>query len=430
MHLPALILILTAVTSATACLPDQPADGLRFQHQNVPDEFIVHFKHLYHEQSRLKFLTAAMGKVAPMTWSVVSRSNPASQFPSDFDVVQVSGAHPDSSEWIDIVKTHPSIKDVTPQQMITRSLHYLNVSDDHADHVPSDEAEWIDDTESESDQRWFQRSFPARQQLSWLNGFSMESASYSGTDTRRKLLRAIPRQITSLLRADILWQLGVTGEGIRVAIFDTGLPKSHPHFKKVRERTNWTNEKTLDDSLGHGTFVAGVIASSHKECMGFAPNAELYIFRVFTNSQVSYTSWFLDAFNYAILKKVNILNLSIGGPDFMDHPFVDKVWELTANNIVMISAIGNDGPLYGTLNNPADQMDVIGVGGINFDEKIAKFSSRGMTTWELPAGYGRVKPDIVTYGAAVRGSSTKGGCRSLSGTSVASPVVAGATKKW
>lgn len=42
-------------------------------------------------------------------------------------------------------------------------------------------------------------------------------------------------------------------------------------------------------------------------------------------SKVSYTSWFLDAFNYAILKKVDVLNLSIGGPDFMDKPFVDKV---------------------------------------------------------------------------------------------------------
>ena len=47
----------------------------------------------------------------------------------------------------------------------------------------------------------------------------------------------------------------------------------------------------------------------------------------FFSLQVSYTSWFLDAFNYAILKKVNVLNLSIGGPDFMDQPFVDKVNE-------------------------------------------------------------------------------------------------------
>ncbi len=45
-----------------------------------------------------------------------------------------------------------------------------------------------------------------------------------------------------------------------------------------------------------------------------------------------------------------------------------------------------------------------------------------MTTWELPAGYGRVKPDVVTYCTNVRGSKKNGGCRTLSGTSVASPM--------
>ena len=64
----------------------------------------------------------------------------------------------------------------------------------------------------------------------------------------------------------------------------------------------------------------------------------------------------------------------------------------------MVSAIGNDGPLYGTLNNPADQNDVIGVGGIDYDSRIASFSSRGMSTWELPLGYGRAKPDVMAYG--------------------------------
>lgn len=247
----------------------------------------------------------------------------------------------------------------------------------------------------------------------------------ANSHSNRRLLRAVPRQITSILKADALWSIGITGKGVKVAIFDTGLSKTHPHFKKIKERTNWTNEKSLSDGISHGTFVSGVIASS-KECLGFAPDADLHIYRVFTNNQVSYTSWFLDAFNYAILKKINVINLSIGGPDFLDHPFVDKVLELSANKVIMVSAIGNDGPLYGTLNNPGDQMDVIGVGGMNFEEKIAKFSSRGMTTWELPLGYGRLKPDIVTYGAQVKGSNLKGGCRSLSGTSVASPVVAGA----
>lgn len=80
----------------------------------------------------------------------------------------------------------------------------------------------------------------------------------------------------------------------------------------------------------------------------------------------------------------------------------------------------------GTLNNPADQLDIIGVGGINSDEQVARFSSRGMTTWELPGGYGRVKPDLVTYCTQVRGSRLGSGCRTLSGTSVASPIVAGA----
>ncbi|KAM8707526.1 hypothetical protein ACLKA7_005070 [Drosophila subpalustris] len=231
-----------------------------------------------------------------------------------------------------------------------------------------------------------------------------------------------------ILNADhtlnVLWKLGITGKGVKVAIFDTGLTQNHPHFRNVKERSNWTNEKSLDDGVSHGTFVAGVIASS-RECLGLAPDAELHIYKVFTNSQVSYTSWFLDAFNYAIYKKVNIINLSIGGPDFLDLPFVDKVLELSANNIIMVSAAGNDGPIYGTLNNPGDQSDVIGVGSINFDDKIARFSSRGMTTWELPLGYGRAGLDIVTFGSQVEGSDVHTGCRRLSGTSVSSPVVAG-----
>ena len=72
-----------------------------------------------------------------------------------------------------------------------------------------------------------------------------------------------------------------------------------------------------------------------------------------------------------------------------------QVLEITSNGLIMVSAIGNDGPNYGTLNNPADQNDVIGVGGIDFSNNIAAFSSRGMSTWELPGGYGRAKVWIL-----------------------------------
>lgn len=63
----------------------------------------------------------------------------------------------------------------------------------------------------------------------------------------------------------------------------------------LQERTNWTNEDTLNDNLGHGTFVAGVISSQDPQCLGFAPDAEIYAFRVFTDAQVisSMTSFFI-----------------------------------------------------------------------------------------------------------------------------------------
>lgn len=155
-----------------------------------------------------------------------------------------------------------------------------------------------------------------------------------------------------------------------------------------------------------GTFVASVIAGAEDKCPGLAPGARLHVHRVFTSSKLSYTSWFLDAFNYVLHSGIDVLNLSIGGPDYLDAPFTDKVRELSAAGVIFVSAAGNDGPLWGTLNNPADQADVIGVGGIDFADRLARFSSRGMTTHELPGGYGRPKPDVLAYGKGVQGEST------------------------
>lgn len=349
------------------------------------------------------------------------RQNPAKDYPSDFDLILLE--EPDdeieSKGHITVaaLRSHRSIKSVTPQRMVHRTLKYVPIDKNSEDYDgdeydmaenETDEQKQLlrdlmgklssaDDTDEEGEARNcvgencqlknFHRSLSAAETAAQPNNLNNSGSNFSPSSNirlaNRRLLRAVPRQITTMLKADGLWNMGITGKGIRVAIFDTGLAKNHPHFRRVKERTNWTNEKSLDDGVSHGTFVAGVVASA-KECLGFAPDSELHIYRVFTNNQVSYTSWFLDAFNYAILKKIHVLNLSIGGPDFLDHPFVDKVLELTANKVIMISAIGNDGPLYGTLNNPGDQSDVIGVGGMNFEENIAKFSSRGMTTWELP----------------------------------------------
>ena len=92
------------------------------------------------------------------------------------------------------------------------------------------------------------------------------------------------------------------------------------------------------------------------------------------------------------------------------------------------SSVGNDGPLWGSILNPADQSDVISVGGWGGNERIAEFSSRGMTTSEISsAGMGRIKPDVLAPSVLVHSSGPKSPyqCRSLSGTSVATPVVTG-----
>lgn len=135
---------------------------------------------------------------------------------------------------------------------------------------------------------------------------------------KRHMNRAIPKDLIDVLRVRELWSRGhVTGRGVNVAVFDTGLEENHPHFKYVRERIDWTDERDASDRVGHGTFVCGLIASRSRECLGLAPDVNLFVFKIFTKNQISYTSWFLDAFNYALLKNIDVLNLSIGGPDFM-----------------------------------------------------------------------------------------------------------------
>lgn len=338
------------------------------------------------------------------------RRNPAAGFPTDFGVVSIDESA--ITAVIGEIESLNRVKDVSMDFSYTRSLLEEEKLERESGYC---------DVKNRPGKIFTKMSFEEEEEGV---GGHWSALSNQTISWRRRLLEK-NSQVTSLFGADVLWAKGHTGAKVKMAIFDTGIRANHPHFRNIKERTNWTNENTLNDNLGHGTFVAGVIAGQESECPGFAPDTEIYAFRVFTDAQVSYTSWFLDAFNYAIATNMDVLNLSIGGPDHLDLPFVEKVWELTANNIIMVSAIGNDGPLYGTLNNPADQSDVIGVGGIDYTDHIASFSSRGMSTWEIPHGYGRVKPDIVAYGRDILGSKISTGCKTLSGTSVASPVVAG-----
>eukprot|EP00208_Stichococcus_sp_RCC1054_P004683 CAMPEP_0206137894 /NCGR_PEP_ID=MMETSP1473-20131121/2920_1 /ASSEMBLY_ACC=CAM_ASM_001109 /TAXON_ID=1461547 /ORGANISM="Stichococcus sp, Strain RCC1054" /LENGTH=1275 /DNA_ID=CAMNT_0053531159 /DNA_START=224 /DNA_END=4048 /DNA_ORIENTATION=+ len=371
---------------------------------------------------------------AQQPWQWVHRRNKAAAHPTDFGLLSFV---PDAAEAVKAqLLRSPVVKDMHVDRRLTRALMWETGSTDPLQGDAAGKGEATDQGDAaagptptanfhHNEDEDFVRRRPGRLQTRPTEGLHGEGMAQLNMTERRRLL-GDKHSVTGAFQAERLWEKGFRGAGVKMGVFDTGIRDDHPHVKNIKERSNWTHEPTLEDGLGHGSFVAGVIASGDNDCPGFAPDVELYTFRVFTNDQVSYTSWFLDAFNYAIATGMNIVNLSIGGPDYLDIPFVEKVWEVTSNGIIMVSAIGNDGPLYGTLNNPADQSDVIGIGGIDYQDNIAGFSSRGMSTWELPFGSGRAKPDVVAYGKDVMGSRIEGGCRSLSGTSVASPVVAGA----
>ena len=222
---------------------------------------------------------------------------------------------------------------------------------------------------------------------------------------------------------------GVDGSNARVATFDTGIASHHSHFRstKLKACEGFTTQPTCEDGFGHGSFVAGTIAAQDKRCPGIAPGVTLRTYKVFTDAQASYTSWFIDAVNHALEVDEDVVNLSVGGPDYYDRPFVDKIRETSAAGTTVVTAIGNDGPQFGTCYNPGDELHILAVGGHTAPppQRIAGFSARGMTTWELPFGMGRPKPDVVTFGEALLGTNHRGGCKTLSGTSVAAPVVTG-----
>eukprot|EP00889_Picochlorum_renovo_P007706 jgi/Picre1/34736/NNA_002202.t1 len=370
--------------------------------------YIVRFKE-YRQQEFLEkyiyerlYMTPCDGKVR---W--IARNNLANKFPTDFGVLESVDEAVDERTVSLMRDDECLVKDVHPDRALLREPREAVVTGD----IVLDSGETVPHLSTQ----------PGRMRTK--SSFGLDGAGEAGG--RRSLLGG-STELVDRLKPHVVWEKGFSGTGIKMGVFDTGIKENHPDVEHIDERSNWTHEPTLADGLGHGSFVAGVIAGKNPKCPGLAPNVSIYTFRVFTNDQVSFTSWFLDAFNYAMATEMDVLNLSIGGPDFMDAPFVDKVMEVTSSGIIMTSAIGNDGPTYGTMNNPADQNDVIGVGGITYQGELAGFSSRGMTTWEIPLGYGRAKPDIMTYGSNVQGSSIGGGCRGLSGTSVSSPVVAGA----
>ncbi|MEG6566837.1 S8 family peptidase [Thermoanaerobacterium saccharolyticum] len=246
---------------------------------------------------------------------------------------------------------------------------------------------------------------------------------------------------------------GYTGKGVTIAFLDTGI-YPHPDFTKPKNRIIAFHDivngkKSPYDDNGHGTHVAGDAASSgylsDGKYKGVAPEANIVSVKVLDSRGSGSTSDILTGMQWILDNKdkynIRIVSLSIGEtpslPPFLD-PLVKGVDRLWRSGLVVVVAAGNSGPSMNSVTSPGNSMNVITVGAVDdkrtvdtSDDEIANFSGRGSAF--LP------KPDVVAPGvkivSAASGNVPIGtddnillnkSYRTASGTSMATPIVAGA----
>ena len=206
-----------------------------------------------------------------------------------------------------------------------------------------------------------------------------------------------------------------TGKGVTVAVIDTGVKANHedlPNLRRV-EVTNGNESLGLDDATGHGTHVAGIIGAAMgngKGGAGIAPGAAILSLRVVNAAGYIYDSALIAALRTAVKNGAQIVNISIGGTAY-NAVFQKVINEAAEAGVTVVAAMGNDGT--NCLNYPAGYDNVIGVVSVDRTNNRASGSSYG--TWG----------DVAAPGAAVWSTTYNGSYSPKSGTSMASPVVAG-----
>ena len=279
----------------------------------------------------------------------------------------------------------------------------------------------------------------------------------------------------------VQWLMGYNGAGIGVAVIDSGVTPWHDDLtynglnskvrvvggQRVAGFVDFVNGRTDPyDDHGHGTHVAGIIAGNGYDTYGsragMAPASHLVALKVLDATGAGYMSDVMAALDWTVAHKdeygVRIVNLSVGAPvtaSYWTDPLTLAAKRAVESGLVVVAAAGNAGKnaagaiQYGGIIAPGNAPWVLTVGASSHmgtiaraDDTIAPFSSRGPSAIDY-----RAKPDLVAPGAGIVSLSANGstlystqsnlllnGFRStsykpylsLSGTSMAAPVVAGA----
>lgn len=231
-------------------------------------------------------------------------------------------------------------------------------------------------------------------------------------------------------------QTGFRGQGIKIAVIDTGIDDSHPDFTgRIAAMESFVGGDARDEN-GHGTHVAGIVAGSGIKSagkyVGVAPEATLCVAKVLGADGGGSMSNVMAGIEWAVLEqRVQVINLSLGGTASCDGTDALSVLcdeAVLQAGVVICVAAGNAGPTAQTIGPPGCARYVITVGAANDEDVMAEFSSRG------PSADGRTKPDIVFPGVGVIAPQAAGtrlgpeiaeGYVSSSGTSMATPHAAG-----
>lgn len=233
-----------------------------------------------------------------------------------------------------------------------------------------------------------------------------------------------------MVEASNLWDLEEKGQGVIVAVLDTGCEMEHPDLKpQIIAGYNFTNDYNanrgnFNDNNGHGTHVCGTIAASldTKGVVGVAPSCKLLVCKVLSGDGYGQYDWIIKAIHYAIdwrganNERVRVINMSLGGP--YDLPELrEAVKRAVDNDICVVVAAGNEGDDdEGTyeVSYPANYNYVIEVGAIGPDKKMAPFSNNN------------TEVDLVAPGVDILSTYPGKKYARLSGTSMATPHVSGA----
>ena len=210
--------------------------------------------------------------------------------------------------------------------------------------------------------------------------------------------------------------MGVTGKGIKIAELDTGIDYTHPDLARAYHGGYdfiHNNSNPMDDN-GHGTHVAGIIAAAGKGSgeVGVAPDAELYAVKVSDSEGRGSFGLLVQGINWAIENHMNIITMSITGEG--GSPSLEQA-VTTAHDkygITILAAAGNGNG--GGVLFPAAYPDVIAVGSVNQKDQKSSFSLTGPQL------------ELVAPGSMINSTWIGGHYKVESGTSMATPFVAGA----